>query len=196
MFGSGDADADLMIIGEGPGQREDEQGLPFVGPSGRLLDELLGEIGLARDGVYIANVVKCRPPRNRDPREEEIEACKPYLRAQLTLVDPKVVLTLGNFASKLLLRTKTGITRLRGHAYPWWRRHLVPTFHPAAALRGSARVLEEMRYDFTLVQAAIDGTLAAQSVENGAEEEGEQPAAPQPPQGAEAFDPEQMELWQ
>ncbi len=189
VFGSGDADADLMIVGEGPGQREDEQGLPFVGPSGRLLDELLGEIGLERDTVYIANVVKCRPPRNRDPREEEIEACKPYLRSQLTLVDPKVVLTLGNFASKLLLRTKTGITRLRGHAYPWWRRHLVPTFHPAAALRGSARVLDEMRYDFTLVRAAIDGTLESPPVEEGEEAEPEAVAE-------EAFDPEQMELWQ
>ena len=189
VFGSGDPDADLMIVGEGPGQREDEQGLPFVGPSGRLLDELLGEIGLVRDAVYIANVVKCRPPRNRDPREAEIEACKPYLRAQLTLVDPKVVLTLGNFASKLLLRTTTGITRLRGHAYPWWRRYLVPTFHPAAALRGSARVLEEMRYDFSLVQAAIAGTLAppaAEAVER---------TAPEEPGMTMQDDPEQMELW-
>ena len=155
MFGSGDADADLMIVGEAPGRREDEQGLPFVGPSGRLLDTLLEEIGLKRDDVYIANVVKCRPPGNRDPREEEIESCKPYLRSQLSLVDPKVVLTLGNFSSKLLLQTTTGITRLRGKAYPWWSRQLVPTFHPAAALRGNASVLEEMRNDFGLVRAII-----------------------------------------
>lgn len=187
VFGSGDPDADVMIVGEGPGQREDEQGLPFVGPSGRLLDDLLAEIDLERDAVYIANVVKCRPPRNRDPREEEIEACKPYLRKQLVLVDPKVVLTLGNFASKLLLRTSLGITRLRGHAYPWWNRHLVPTFHPAAALRGSARVLDEMRYDFGLVRATIDGDL--------------EPASPEDPraelQAGTGLDdePEQMELW-
>jgi DNA polymerase len=162
VFGSGDPDADLMIVGEGPGQREDEQGLPFVGPSGRLLDELLAEIGLRRDdNVYIGNVVKCRPPRNRDPREDEIESCKPYLRRQLELVDPKVVLTLGNFSSKLLLRTTTGITRLRGHAYPWWRRYLVPTFHPAAALRGSAGVLEDMKYDFGLVARVISGDIKA-----------------------------------
>ena len=161
VFGAGDMDADLMIIGEGPGQREDEQGLPFVGRSGELLDTLLAEIGLSRQhGVYIANVVKCRPPKNRDPRPDEIDACKSYLRKQIVLVDPRVVLTLGNFSSKLLLRTETGITRLRGHAYPWWQgRHLVPTFHPAAALRGSARVLEDMRFDFGLVRAVIDGSL-------------------------------------
>lgn len=159
VFGAGEPDADLVIIGEGPGQREDELGLPFVGRSGELLEELLGEIGLTRDAVYIANVVKCRPPKNRDPRPDEIDACKGYLREQLRLIDPKVVLTLGNFSSKLLLRTTTGITRLRGHAYPWWGRYLVPTFHPAAALRGSARVLEEMRYDFGLVRSVIDGSL-------------------------------------
>ena len=155
VFGSGHDDADIMFVGEGPGQREDEQGLPFVGPSGKLLEQLLGEIDLRREDVYIANVVKCRPPRNRDPRADEIDACKPYLRRQIVLVDPKVVVTLGNFAAKLLLRTETGITRLRGQAYPWWGRHLVPTFHPAAALRGSARVLEEMRSDFSLVRDVI-----------------------------------------
>lgn len=194
VFGSGDFDADLMIVGEGPGQREDEQGLPFVGPSGRLLDQLLGEIELERGDVYIANVVKCRPPGNRDPREDEIESCKPYLRSQLSLVDPKVVLTLGNFASKLLLRTTTGITRLRGQAYPWWRRHLVPTFHPAAALRGSARVLDEMRRDFGLVRAIIAGevggdVVSAQRDASVVEESVAEPARPEDP------DAEQMPLW-
>jgi DNA polymerase len=159
VFGSGDPDADVMFVGEGPGQREDEQGLPFVGRSGQLLDQLLGEIDLSREAVYIANVVKCRPPGNRDPRQDEIDACKRFLRTQLELIDPAVVVTLGNFASKLLLRTDTGITRLRGTAYEWWGRFLVPTFHPAAALRGSARVLEEMRYDFRLVQDVVEGRL-------------------------------------
>ncbi|MBA2336549.1 MAG: uracil-DNA glycosylase [Acidimicrobiia bacterium] len=160
VFGSGDPDASLMVVGEGPGQREDEQGLPFVGPSGRLLDELLDEIGLTREaGVYIANVVKCRPPGNRDPLADEIDACKGYLRRQIELVDPAVMLTLGNFATKLLLRTELGITRLRGRPYEWWGgRHLVPTYHPAAALRGSARVLEEMRFDLAIVRRLIDGT--------------------------------------
>lgn len=185
VFGDGDPDADLMIVGEGPGQREDEQGLPFVGPSGNLLEQLLGEIGLTRPAVYIANVVKCRPPRNRDPRPEEIDACKGYLREQLRLVDPKVVLTLGNFSSKLLLRTETGITRLRGTAYEWWGRFLVPTFHPAAALRGSARVLEEMRVDFGIVRAVIDGNLPGM---RGGEPEEPQPAVPDP-------DPEQLDLF-
>ena len=160
VFGSGDPKADLMFVGEGPGQREDEQGLPFVGPSGQLLDELLGEIELTRAAVYIANVVKCRPPGNRDPRPNEIDACKGYLRTQLTLIDPKVVVTLGNFSSKLLLSTETGITKLRGTAYEWWGgRYLIPTFHPAAALRGKAQVLEDMRFDFALVRSALDGNL-------------------------------------
>jgi DNA polymerase len=160
VFGSGDPDADLMIVGEAPGQHEDEQGLPFVGRSGKLLDELLTEIGLSRgDNVYIGNVVKCRPPGNRDPRQAEIDACADYLRSQLRLVNPKVVVTLGNFSSKLLLRTGTGITRLRGQAYRWWGRFLVPTFHPAAALRGSGRVLAEMQADFQLVADVIAGRL-------------------------------------
>lgn len=162
VFGDGSPDADVIIVGEAPGRREDEQGVPFVGPSGKLLDRLLGEIDLERDDVYIANVVKCRPPGNRDPRPDEIEVCKGYLREQLRLIDPKVVVTLGNFSSKLLLKTDTGITRLRGTAYEWWGRYLVPTFHPAAALRGAARVLEDMRYDFSLIRDAVDGNLATQ----------------------------------
>ena len=160
VFGYGDPDADLMIVGEGPGQNEDEQGLPFVGRSGKLLDQLLEEIGLRReDNCYIGNVVKCRPPGNRDPRQSEIDSCADYLRQQLRLVDPKVVVTLGNFSSKLLLKTDTGITKLRGQPYKWWGRFLVPTFHPAAALRGSARVLAEMREDFQLVADVISGDL-------------------------------------
>ncbi len=109
--------------------------------------------------MYIGNVVKRRLPGNRDPRPDEIDACKGYLRRQIELVDPSVVLTLGNFSTKLLLRTELGITRLRGRPYEWWGgRHLVPTYHPAAALRGSARVLEEMRFDLAIVRQLIDGT--------------------------------------
>lgn len=159
VFGDGNPQADVVFVGEAPGQREDELGLPFVGPSGKLLDRLLGEIGLQRSDVYIGNVVKCRPPKNRDPRPDEIEACKGYLREQLRLIDPKVVVTLGNFSSKLLLNTETGITRLRGTAYQWWGRYLIPTFHPAAALRGSAQVLADMQFDFGLVAAAVAGNL-------------------------------------
>jgi len=150
VFGSGSPTADLMFVGEAPGAREDEQGVPFVGRSGQLLDRLLTEeLGMDRSDCYIANVVKCRPPENRDPRPDEIAACRPYLERQLGLVDPTVVVTLGNFSSKLLLGTGVGITKLRGQAYRFGdpERHLVPTFHPAAALRGGADVLARMRDD-------------------------------------------------
>lgn len=156
VFGVGAFDADIMFVGEAPGRNEDLQGEPFVGAAGKLLDSLLGEIGIARDDVYIANVLKCRPPGNRDPKPEEIEACKGYLRQQLELVDPKVVMTLGNFATKLLLKRNVGITRLRGSIYPWWHRTLVPTFHPAAALRGGDRITNQMREDFALVSQVLD----------------------------------------
>jgi len=161
VFGVGSPTADLMIIGEAPGQNEDLQGEPFVGRAGQLLDDLLGEIGLRRDEVYIANVIKCRPPGNRDPRPDEIDACKGYLRRQLELVDPSVVLTLGNFATKLLLRREVGITRLRGQVYPWWNRRLVPTFHPAAALRGGGSRVEDMRQDLSLVRDLLDAAVPA-----------------------------------
>ncbi len=159
VFGAGSAAAEVLIVGEGPGQKEDELGLPFVGRSGELLDKLLGEIDLRREDVYIANVVKCRPPQNRDPRPDEIDACKGYLKRQIELIDPKVVLTLGNFSMKLLLNTTTGITRMRGRAYEWWGRFLIPTFHPAAALRGGERVTNDIRDDLVMVRSVIDGNL-------------------------------------
>jgi uracil-DNA glycosylase len=151
VFGEGDTNADLMIIGEAPGRDEDLQGRPFVGRSGQLLDRLIAEeAGLRRDQTYIANVVKCRPPGNRDPLPEEIAACRPFLEAQVEQIRPRVVLTLGNFSTRLLLDTKQGITALRGRAYPWGPGGtvLVPTFHPAAALRGGGEVLARMRGDF------------------------------------------------
>jgi DNA polymerase len=157
VFGDGSTRAQVMFIGEGPGRNEDLQGLPFVGAAGQLLDQLLSEIGLQRSDAYIANVVKCRPPGNRDPRPDEIAACKGYLVDQIRLIDPTVVMTLGNFATKLLLKEERGITRLRGRAYPWWNRIVIPTFHPAAALRGGASVLASMREDFALTRATLDG---------------------------------------
>jgi DNA polymerase len=156
VFGDGHPSADVMFIGEGPGRNEDLEGVPFVGAAGQLLNRLLSEIGLERSDVYIANVVKCRPPGNRDPRPDEISACKEYLAGQIRLIDPAVVMTLGNFATKLLLKEERGITRLRGRAYPWWNRTVIPTFHPAAALRGSASVLASMQEDFALVKATLD----------------------------------------
>jgi len=149
VFGVGDAGADLMFVGEAPGREEDLRGEPFVGRSGQLLDRLLvEELGIGREHVYIANVVKCRPPDNRDPRPEEIDACRPFLTEQVDLIAPKVVVTLGNFATKLLLGTDQGITKLRGASYPLGETTLVPTFHPAAALRGGGVVLAQMRADF------------------------------------------------
>ena len=157
VFGQGDPRADLMFVGEAPGFHEDRQGIPFVGPSGQLLNRLLEGIGLRRQDVYIANVVKSRPPQNRDPQPDEIAACRPWLDAQIRLVDPKVVVTLGNFAAKTLLETTTGITRLRGQTYPFQGRVLLPTFHPAAALHAQGRrtagpsPLEAMEGDFQVL---------------------------------------------
>ena len=139
VFGVGDPGADLLFVGEGPGAEEDRLGQPFVGRSGKLLDQLvLEEMGLTRDEFYIANVVKCRPPGNRDPLPDEIAACNPWLERQLELIAPKVVVTVGNFATKTLLQTREGITKVRGRAYPFRGGVLIPTFHPAAILRGGA----------------------------------------------------------
>ena len=135
-----------MVIGEAPGAREDESGSPFVGRSGQLLRSLLAEVGLG-DSAFITNLVKCRPPGNRDPMRNEIEACAPHLHLQLQLIDPVVVVTLGNFATRHLLDTREGITRLRGRAYPWAGRTVVPTYHPAAALRQGMAVRDDMRSD-------------------------------------------------
>ena len=163
VFGTGDPNADLMLVGEGPGAEEDRQGLPFVGRSGKLLDELLAqEVGLDRSAVYIANVVKCRPPDNRDPEPAEIAACRPYLERQVELVAPRVLVTLGNFATKVLLNTKEGITRLRGRRYAWGDGVvLVPTYHPAALLRGGSERVAETRSD--LVRARLSLIEARQT---------------------------------
>ncbi len=163
VFGEGDPDASLLVVGEAPGAEEDRQGRPFVGRSGQLLDRLLREeAGLERSEVYIANVVKCRPPGNRDPRPDEIAACRPYLDAQRDAIGARVVLTLGNFSTKLLLDTTVGITRTRGQVYPFGPQGtvLIPTFHPAAALRGGGEVLAKMRADFVKVKRALNGQLS------------------------------------
>jgi len=148
VFGSGDPGADLLVVGEAPGREEDLSGEPFVGRSGKLLDRLLGEeLGIDRSGCYIANVVKCRPPENRNPRRDEVARCRPYLDEQVRLIGPTVVVTLGNFATRLLLDTDRGIRSVRGRAYPFGSGWLVPTLHPAAALRSGAPVVAEMRED-------------------------------------------------
>lgn len=134
VFGDGNPHADVMFIGEAPGRNEDLQGKPFVGAAGKLLDELLASIGLSRSDVYIANVLKSRPPNNRDPLPEEIEECTPFLREQIRLIDPRVIVTLGKFATQFMLRTNRGITQLRGRRHEVDGRAVLPIFHPAAAL--------------------------------------------------------------
>jgi uracil-DNA glycosylase family 4 len=148
VFGVGDPRASLLFVGEAPGHQEDLAGEPFVGRSGKLLDRLmLEEVGLTRDRCYIANVVKCRPPQNRNPAPAEIEACRPYLEEQIALIEPAVVVTLGNFATRLLLDRPEGIRQLRGTVYPYRSGHLVPTYHPAYVLRAGGEALAEMRAD-------------------------------------------------
>lgn len=179
VFGVGDPHADLLFVGEGPGAEEDRLGQPFVGRSGQLLDQLvLEEMGLTRDGFYIANVVKCRPPDNRDPRPDEIEACRPWLEQQLALVAPRVVVTVGNFATRTLLQTKEGITKLRGRSYPYGSAVLVPTFHPAAVLRGGAQPMAQMRADLVRAKQALQAP-ALSPVTDAAPGPG--PSGPEPP---------------
>ena len=160
VFGVGHPTANLMFIGEAPGFHEDKQGEPFVGAAGQLLTKLLGDIGLQRSDVYIANVLKCRPPGNRDPMPDEIESCKPWLKEQIDLIDPSVISTLGNFATQLLLGRKVGITKVRGQRFDWRGRVLIPTFHPAAILRGGAAGLQmqQVEQDFLLIRKILDET--------------------------------------
>jgi DNA polymerase len=156
VFGVGDPHADLLFVGEGPGEQEDLTGEPFVGRAGRLLTSLIEGIGLTRAQVYIANVVKCRPPGNRDPLPLEIESCRPYLEAQLGFIDPRVVVTLGNFSTKLLLDTKAGITKLRGREFPIGDGAvLIPVFHPSAVLRNGGAALAQARADFVTIKRAL-----------------------------------------
>ena len=192
VFGVGNADADVMFIGEAPGFHEDKQGEPFVGAAGHLLTRMLDEVlSVARHDVYIANVIKCRPPGNRDPQEDEIESCTPWLVEQVSLIQPRVIVTLGNFATKFVLQTAQGITRMRGRAYPWHGRTVVPTFHPAAILRGggeSSRQFLDFRDDFELIRETLT-TL---------NREPEPAAPPDPvivPEAAEPAPEEQLELF-
>jgi DNA polymerase len=183
VFGAGNADAGLMFVGEAPGAEEDRQGLPFVGRAGQLLNQMLEEIGLSREEVFIANVLKSRPPGNRDPQPLEIEACKPYLFEQIRLIEPTVICTLGNFATKLLSGNPAGITRVHGtpqvHELGGRMAFLLPLFHPAAALRTPA-VKESLRADF----AALPELLAMGPPvpdEEPLEEPAEEATSPPPP---------------
>lgn len=179
VFGAGNADAELMFIGEAPGAEEDRQGLPFVGRAGMLLNELLAGIGLKREDVFITNTVKSRPPGNRDPLPAELEACRPFLDGQLELVDPKVVATLGNFATKLITGNPTGITRVRGtpqiHDLGGRAVFVFPLLHPAAALR-TPKMKEMLVADFARLRELLDQPRPGEAFEAPREddiEEGE-----------------------
>jgi uracil-DNA glycosylase family 4 len=158
VYGVGDPNADLMFIGEAPGFHEDKQGEPFVGAAGQLLNQLLGEIGIAREDVYINNTVNCRPPGNRDPLPDELEACKPWLDERVALIDPAVVVTLGNWATRYILGRQVSISRVRGQRFPWSGRTVIPTFHPAAVLHGGGQASNQMtalRADFQEIRRAL-----------------------------------------
>jgi uracil-DNA glycosylase len=159
VFGVGNPDADLMFVGEAPGFHEDQQGIPFVGQAGKLLDKLLGGIGLQRSDIYIANVLMCRPPQNRDPQPEEISACEPHLFKKIELIQPKLVATLGNFATKLLSGKPLGITRVHGQEQPVLlgasRVLLYPLYHPAAALY-TPSMLKVLEQDFARIPDLIE----------------------------------------
>ncbi len=183
VFGAGDADAQLMFVGEAPGAEEDRQGLPFVGRAGQLLNRLLEEVELTRHDVFIANILKSRPPANRDPQPQEIEACWPYLDRQIQLIEPKVIATLGNFATKKITGDQTGITRVRGtpqvHQLAGRTLFVFPLLHPAAALR-TPSLVETLQRDFARLRALLDEPLPA----TGAQQSGDAQPAPPPPTAA------------
>ena len=151
VFGSGNAAAELMFVGEAPGKNEDLQGLPFVGRAGKILDDLLGSIGMNRKEVFIANVLKCRPPNNRDPRIDEISTCKEYLFEQINIIDPKIICTLGKYSTQLILDTSHGITGLRGKVFHRDGRTILPINHPAAVLYNPSRI-EILQKDFLKIK--------------------------------------------
>jgi DNA polymerase len=176
VFGAGNPHADLMFVGEAPGFHEDKQGIPFVGQAGKLLDRLLAGVGLWRDDVYIANVLKCRPPGNRDPQQDEIESCEPHLFRQIELIEPKMIATLGNFATKLLSGRALGITRVHGQEQPLTIAGrsvlLYPLYHPAAALYTPA-MLKVLEADFARIPGLIGSRLQPVAAAPGPEPEPE-----------------------
>ena len=155
VFGTGNPQASIMFVGEAPGFYEDREGVPFVGAAGKLLTELLQSIGLNRSDIYIANVIKCRPPNNRDPLPDEIATCKPYLLQQIELIHPKLVCTLGNFATQTLLEKKVGITKVRGHAIQLADFVVFPLLHPAAALHQS-NLKVPLKEDFQKLKTVLE----------------------------------------
>lgn len=192
VFGAGNADADLMFVGEAPGAEEDRQGLPFVGRAGGLLNELLAGIGLRREDVFIANTLLCRPPGNRDPQPVELDTCRPYLEAKVELIQPKVIATLGNFATKLITANQTGITRVHGkpqtHTLGERTVRVFPIFHPAAILRNPNQ-RPMMDADFAALRELLDEPAPEQGTGGG-----EEPPAPSAPAAARPAD-DQLDIF-
>jgi DNA polymerase len=193
VFGTGNPQASIMFVGEAPGFYEDREGVPFVGAAGKLLTELLQSIGLERSDIYIANVIKCRPPNNRDPLPDEIDTCKPFLLQQIELIQPKLVCTLGNFATQTLLERKVGITKVRGQVIRLENFVVFPLLHPAAALhQGNLRV--PLKEDFQKLKAVLEQMSNAPTLPNATS----QPtlSAPQAsPKDTPADPPIQMNLF-
>jgi uracil-DNA glycosylase family 4 len=163
----GNPDSDLMFIGEAPGFHEDKQGRPFVGAAGQLLNEMLSSIGMDRTKCSVVNVLKCRPPGNRDPMPDEIETCKPYLEAQIRLIRPRVIVPLGNFATRFILNKQVSISRVRGQRFEAHGASVVPTFHPAAILRGGgqqAPTMPDFKHDFELVRSILDEPVEEETI--------------------------------
>jgi DNA polymerase len=186
VFGVGNPHASVMFVGEAPGFHEDQQGEPFVGAAGKLLNDLLQSVGLSRSDIYIANVIKCRPPNNRDPEPDEVETCKPFLIQQIAMIHPKLVCTLGNWATQTLLERKVGITKVRGQAFYLKDFVLFPLLHPAAALHQGS-MLEPLREDFKKLRAFLDRHSQP------AQAESTTPAAPV--LNIEPLQPAQMDLF-
>ncbi len=190
VFGNGNANADLMFIGEAPGADEDRQGLPFVGRAGQLLNKLLEEVGLSREDVFVANILKSRPPGNRDPQPEEIEACWPFLERQIQLIEPRVIATLGNFATKKITGDQTGITRVRGtpqvHSLAGRTVFVFPLLHPAAALR-TPSLVDTCREDFAKLRDLLSEPLPELEQSDAAEDETPEPARPDPDSQLDLF---------
>ena len=178
VFGSGNPDASIMFVGEAPGFHEDKQGVPFVGAAGKLLTELLESVGLSRSQIYIANVIKCRPPQNRDPEPDEVETCKPFLFQQIQLIKPHLVCSMGNFATQTLLERKVGITKVHGQPFDLPEFRLFPLFHPAATLHND-RLRPLLQEDFQKLKRLLD----------------EMAAPPQEPEVQASATPEQMDLF-
>jgi DNA polymerase len=186
VFGVGNPHASIMFVGEAPGFNEDQQGEPFVGAAGKLLNDLLTSAGLSRDQIYIANVIKCRPPNNRDPELDEVETCKPFLMQQIQMIRPKLVCTLGNWATQTLLERKVGITKVKAQAFYMKDFVIFPLLHPAAALH-QGNLLDTLKEDFKKLKEFLDKHSQPASAEAAA------PVAPvlniEPPQ------PAQMDLF-